>query len=179
MNPPMTVLVTAFAVGLPMAATASGPERGDMFRGSQAVGDADGRATMNLATLRGCVALEYELRDLRSRNDSARISLEVAEGRMRAIDQWVQVMKQGLDLHDARAVDDYNGKLAEQARLTDDYNARVDPYNRDLEAIDAAVERFNADCTLPYRESDMRTVRSEREAALRAAMKARDATGER
>ena len=150
------------------AVAADNPSAGDMFRGSNAVAGDDGRPTMSLVTLRGCVALERELRDLRSRNDSAKLSLEVAEGRMRAAGQWVQALKQGLDLHDERDVANYNEKLAEQASLTDTFNALVDPYNRDLEAIDAGVERFNADCTLPYREADMRTVRVEREAELRA-----------
>jgi len=167
--------VLALGVGAPSPGAAADTSRGDMFRGSAAVGDKDARPTMSLATLRGCVGLEIELRDLRSRNDSARISLELAEGRMRAADQWVQVMRQSLDRTDARAVADFNEKLAEQGRLTDEFNARVGPYNRDLEAINAAVERFNADCTQPYRESDMRTVRSEREAELRRTIEARDA----
>ena len=175
----LPALALALSVGAPSPAAAADTSRGDMFRGSAAVGDKDTRPTMSLATLRGCVDLEIELRDLRSRNDSARISLELAEGRMRAADQWVQVMRQSLDRTDARAVDDFNEKLAEQGRLTDEYNALVDPYNRDLEAINAAVERFNAGCTQPYRESDMRTVRVEREAALRRSIEAREAAGQR
>lgn len=179
MKLPTAVLALIFVPGLPAPAMAGDATRGEMFRGSQAVGERDGRPTMSLATLRTCVALERELRDLRSRNDSAKLSLEVAEGRMRAAGQWTQAMKQGLDLSDARAVADYNEKLAEQTRLTDAFNALVDPYNRDLEAIDTAVERFNADCTVPYLESDMQTVRAEREAALRADIKAREAAGGR
>jgi hypothetical protein len=91
---------------------------------------------------------------------------------MRGIQQWVQVMKQGLDLHDARAVDDFNEKVAEQSRLTDDFNALVAPFNESLEALNASVERFNAGCTQPYREEDMLRVRVEREAALRKSVEA-------
>ena len=141
----------------------------DMFRGSQGVTDRnDKRPTMSLETLRGCVALEYETRGLRRDFDSAKSNLERAERDFRSLDVVVQSRKQSLDLTDAREVDDYNEKVAEQGRALDAFNASVEPHNRLVDAIDAATARFNDECTRPYLERDMRVVRMEREAAIRA-----------
>lgn len=142
---------------------------GDMFRGSQSVDDrSDTRPTMSLDSLRACVAMEDNTRQVRRDVDSAQLSLESAERDFRAIDHQVQTLKQTLDLEDGRAVDDYNGKVEEHGRALDAFNARVEPYNRQLELLDSAIARFNEGCTEPYLERDMLTVLVEREAALKA-----------
>lgn len=173
---PIPGLSLAAVVALLAAGHAAGAEpdsRGDMFRGSQSVDDSsDKRPTMSLDTLRRCVALEDETRQLRRDFDSAKLSLELADNDFRSIDYIVQTLKQFLDREDPREVDDFNRKVAEQNRALDAYNARIEPYNRLLDAVDAATERFNRECTGPYLQRDMLTVRVEREAALKARMEA-------
>ncbi len=165
---------TLLALILTQACVAAESDRsGDMFRGSQSVDDrSDTRPTMSLETLRTCVALEDDTRQLRRDVDSAQLSLELAERDFRAIDHQVQTLKQTLDLEDGRAVDNYNGKVEEHGRALDAFNARVEPYNHLLEPLDSAIARFNDKCTLPYLERDMLTVRVEREAAIRAQIEA-------
>ena len=127
MNPlPRLALAALLATG---AATGAEPHRhSDMFRGSQSVDDrSDKRPTMSLDTLRRCVALEDETRRLRSDFDSARLSLETADRDFRSIDYVVQTLRQTLDREDAREVDDFNLKVAEQNRALETYNARIEP----------------------------------------------------
>jgi hypothetical protein len=170
----ITRCLAFFAVLIAGEASCAEPDsHSDMFRGSQSVDDRnDKRPTMSIETLRRCVALEDETRQLRSDFDSARLSLELAERDFRSIDYIVQTLKQTLDREDAREVDDFNRKVAEQNRALDAFNARIEPYNRLLGAIDAADTRFNGECTEPYLERDMLAVRVEREAALRARLEA-------
>lgn len=168
---PVSALVALLLAG---ACVAAEPDpRSDMFRGSKDVDDrGDKRPTMSLATLRKCVALEYETRQLRSDFDSAKLSLELADRDFKSIDYIVSTLKQSLDLEDAREVEDFNRKVAEQNRALDAFNARIEPHNRLIDAIDAATTRFNDECTGPYLEDDMRAVRREREAAIRAELEA-------
>jgi hypothetical protein len=170
-------LSSCLALGALLLAGACGaaePDpRSDMFRGSQSVDDrSDQRPTMSLDALRKCVALEYETRQLRSDFDSAKLALEHADRDFKSIDYVVATLRQSLDLADARAVEDFNQKVAEQNRALAALNARIEPHNRLIGAIDAATTRFNDECTGPYLEDDMHVVRREREAAIRAELEA-------
>ena len=47
-----------------------------MFRSARDLKPGEGGPSMSIATLRTCVALEHEIRDLRSDSNSAGLSLE-------------------------------------------------------------------------------------------------------
>lgn len=167
---PHPLLVCAALVALAVTArTACG---NDMFRNAPDVKIGKDDPVMSMATLRTCVALEYEIRDLRRDSKSAWVSLETARGSLRGADQLVAAAKATLDQRDARSVDDYNRKLAEQRQLRDDYNARIAPYNAMRDRLVAAGGEFNRDCTAPYREADRLKVLGEREEETRKRMEA-------